>query len=188
MSADGPIDVRLLDPSAARDAALVDRLAGLINSVYVVAESGLWRDGRLRTTASELAELIEAREIAVAGRGGEVAGVVHIHDVAADTSEFAMLATAPEARGHGVGRALVAFAEAEGSRRGLRAMQLSLLVPREWTHPNKAFLKQWYDRLGYRLLRTTTMAAEYPHLETFLATPCDLEIHEKSLRAVAPAS
>ena len=43
-----------------RDARLVDHLTGLINDVYAVAESGLWRDGATRTTASELAELIGA--------------------------------------------------------------------------------------------------------------------------------
>ena len=61
-------------------------------------------------------------------------------------------------------------------------MRLELLVPRGWTHPNKEFLKGWYGRRGYRLARTTTIAEEYPHLAPLLATPCDLEIHEKPLQ------
>ena len=59
---------RLLEPAVADDARLVDQLTGLVNDVYATAESGLWRDGTTRTTASELAELIRAGEIAVAAR------------------------------------------------------------------------------------------------------------------------
>jgi hypothetical protein len=28
-------------------------------------------------------------------------------------------------------------------------MQLELLVPRDWRHPSKEFLKSWYGRRGY---------------------------------------
>ena len=95
VSEDGPIDVRLLDPAAARDALLVDRLAGLIGPrLRGRRERPVARRARA-TTAAELAELIEAREIALATRGGELAGTVHIHDVADDTSEFAMLRRRP---------------------------------------------------------------------------------------------
>jgi GNAT superfamily N-acetyltransferase len=183
MSANETIAVRVLDPAAGDDPGTVEQVAGLINDVYVTAESGLWRDGATRTTASELAELIAAREIAVADRDGEIAGAVRIHDVAEDTSEFGMLAAAPHQRGAGVGRALVAYAEDRGRERRLRAMRLELLVPRTWRHPSKEFLKAWYGRRGYRLVRTTTIDDAHPHLAPLLATPCDLEVHEKPLQA-----
>src|SRR3954466_10392426 len=111
----------------------------MINGVYATAERGLWRDGATRTTASELAGLIAAGEIAVATRRGEIAGAVRVHDVAADASEFGMLAAAapasglgmrappPPPRGPGVGRALVGFAEESSRARGLRTIRLELL-------------------------------------------------------------
>jgi hypothetical protein len=49
-------------------------------------------------------------------------------------------------------------------------------------HPSKEFLKSWYGRLGYRLVRTTKLDDGHPHLAPLLATPCDLEVHEKPLR------
>lgn len=182
MSANDTIAVRVLDPADSGDARLVEELTELINGVYVTAESGLWREGATRTTASELAELIGAREIAVAARDGQIAGAVRFHDVAADTSEFGMLAADPEQRGAGVGRALLDYAERQGRERGLRAMRLELLVPRAWRHPSKEFLKAWYGRRGYRLVRTTTIDEAYPHLAGLLATRCDLEVHEKPLQ------
>ena len=58
-----------------------------------------------------------------------------------DASEFGLLVAAPDQRGIGIGRALLDFAEARSRDRGLRAMQLELLVPRGWRHPSKEFLK-----------------------------------------------
>jgi predicted GNAT superfamily acetyltransferase len=93
-----------------------------------------------------------------------------------------MLVAAPDQRGTGVGRALVAFAEEHSRERGLRAIQLELLVPRAWRHPSKEFLKAWYGRLGYRPVRTGSIEDNYPHLAPLLATPCDLDIYEKRLQ------
>ena len=67
-------------------------------------------------------------------------------------------------------------------KRGRRAMQLELLLPREWQHPSKEFLKAWYGRIGYRLIRTTTIDEAHPHLAPLLATPCDFAIYEKPLQ------
>jgi GNAT superfamily N-acetyltransferase len=92
-----------------------------------------------------------------------------------------MLVADPEQRGTGIGRALLTFAEDLGRARGRRAMRLELLVPRTWRHPSKEFLTAWYGRCGYRLVRTTTLEESYAHLAPLLATPCDLQIHEKPL-------
>ena len=62
-----------------------------------------------------------------------------------------------------------------------RAMQLELLVPREWSHPNKEFLAGWYGRRGYELIARRAMDEAYPHLAPLLATPCDLQVREKRL-------
>src|SRR5215212_5980803 len=136
------------------DGGLVERLADLINGVYATAERGLWREGMARTTADELATLIRSREIAVATRAGRIVGSVCVRDVSGELSEFGMLAALPDERGTGVGNALLDFIERASRDRGMRAMQLELLVPRGWSHPGKEFLRGWYGRRGYRLVRT----------------------------------
>ena len=180
------IAVRLLEARDSNDAQLVDRLTSLINDVYTTAENGLWRDGAPRTTAAEIVELIRTGQIAVATRHGQIAGSVRIHDVADDTSEFGMLVAAPDQRGSGVGGALVAFAEQHSRERGMRAMQLELLLPRAWRHPSKEFLKAWYGRLGYRQVRTGSIEDSHLHLAPLLATPCDLAIYKKPLQTGQP--
>lgn len=163
------------------EAALVARLADLINDVYATAEAGLWRDDATRTTGPQLAELVEAGEIAVARVDGEIAGAVHVHAVSDDAGLFGMLAVAPEHRGVGVGGALVDFAERLSRDRGLAAMRLELLVPRTWRHPTKVFLDGWYRRLGYRVVRRTTLDESYRELVPLLVTDCELLVYEKPL-------
>jgi GNAT superfamily N-acetyltransferase len=170
-----------MEADEAGDAALVERLAQLINGVYAVAERGLWREGAKRTTPADLAGLIRAGEIVAATVDGAIEGCLRLHDVAEDTSEFGILVAAPGRRNTGIGNALLDFAEERSRARGMRAIRLELLVPREWTHPSKELLKGWYGRRGYRRVHTGPLTATYPELAPLLATPCDLELHEKPL-------
>jgi GNAT superfamily N-acetyltransferase len=175
------VEVELLGAEAAKDRDLVDTLTRLVNDVYAVAEEGIWQPDADRTSAVEMAGLIESGEIAVARVDGELVGAVRMQQVAEDTGEFGMLVADPERRGIGIGRELVGFAEGHYRRGGMRAMQLELLVPREWEHPNKVFLDDWYRRIGYRVIRTTTLDEAYPELEPLLATECKFVIYEKPL-------
>ena len=176
-----------LPPTASTDRGLVAELTGLVNRVYAVAEEGLWVDGATRTNEDEMAALITAGEIVVAREHADVedaqiVGCVRIQEIDEATGEFGMLVADPDRRGKGIGRDLVGFAEDWFRGRGVPTMQLELLVPREWTHPTKAFLDAWYSRLGYRPVRTGRIDDDYPHLAPLLATPCDFVIYHKPLR------
>ena len=177
------IAVRLLDGAAGGDAALVERLTGLVNRVYAESERGLWHNGATRTSAPEMARRVAAGEVAVATVDGALAGAVHVHKVGDATAEFGMLAAAPEHRGVGVGRALIDFAERHSRERGMRTMRLELLVPRTWRHPSKVFLDAWYRGIGYRVTRTTRVDESEPELAPLLATPCEFLVYEKPLEA-----
>jgi ribosomal protein S18 acetylase RimI-like enzyme len=175
--------IEVVDAAASRNAAFVDQLVHLVNEVYAVAEAGLWQAGTTRTSPSELAALITVGEIFVAtDRDQNLVGSVQIRQPSDDMGEFGMLVAAPDRRSVGIGRSLVEFAEHLGRERGLRAMQLELLVPRDWQHPSKEFLRSWYGRIGYRVIDERDVADTHPHLAPLLATPCEFEVREKSLR------
>ena len=178
------LEVRIEPAASADDAAIVTAVADLINGVYMIAEAGLWVDGARRTNSDEIGELIRQQELATARIGGELAGAIRVHALDGGTAEFGMLAADPARRGIGVGRALVAFAEAWAVDRGFASMQLELLVPTSWEHPSKQFLHEWYSRLGYRVARRGTLGESYPELEPLLATTCELVIYRKELMGV----
>jgi GNAT superfamily N-acetyltransferase len=174
----GRIDIDRLAPAAADDDATMSSVSDLVNTVYKVAEDGLWLDGAARTSPAEVAGLTRAGEIVVARIDGRLAGCVRLRTLGDELSEFGMLVAAPEHRGTGVGRELVRFAEEHAGR---PVMQLELLVPREWSHPSKEFLAGWYGRLGYRLVRVGTVDESYPDLAPLLATPCYFRVYHKDL-------
>jgi GNAT superfamily N-acetyltransferase len=175
------IDVRIAPAAAAEDTALVNQLAGLVNSVYAIAEEGLWAHGAPRTTPAEMAELIATGQIAVARAKERIVGAVRVQRLETGEGELGMLVADPAHRGTGVGRELVRFAERWSREQGLGTMQLEVLVPRQWSHPSKEFLKAWYSRVGYRPVRTGQIEESYPELAPLLATPCDFVIYHKSL-------
>jgi GNAT superfamily N-acetyltransferase len=181
-----PIEVELLSRTAHADAALMERISELANEVYAAAEAGLWTDGATRTSVGEIAELTRAGQIAVARMGGHVVGCVRLQRLDERTGEFGMLCADPAHRGIGIGRDLIRFAERNACADGIRTMQLELLVPREWTHPTKQFLAEWYSRIGYRIARTGTIDELYPELAPLLATPSDFVIYRKELTTWEP--
>ncbi|MFF1608327.1 GNAT family N-acetyltransferase [Amycolatopsis sp. NPDC058278] len=174
------MEIALLPPSAG--AAVIERVTGLVNQVYAESEKGLWQRSTDRTSVDEITGFVRAGEIAVASVDGDFAGSVRIQRLDDATGEFGMLAADPARRGLGVGRELVRFAERVSRDAGCREMQLELLVPRDWTHPSKQFLAEWYGRLGYRVTHRADLAEDYPHLAPSLATPCDFLIYRKDLR------
>jgi GNAT superfamily N-acetyltransferase len=169
----------------ATDTDDIEKITSLINRVYADGEAGLWLPGAERTSVDEVISIIRGGELVIARDDlGGIAGAVRavrLEDEDGEFGEFGMLVADPERRNTGIGRDLVAFAEQWARDEGLTRMQLELLVPREWQHPVKEFLREWYTRLGYRLVRTGRLEEGYPHLQPLLATPCDFLIYHKDL-------
>ncbi|WP_433306891.1 GNAT family N-acetyltransferase [Actinoplanes sp. CA-030573] len=165
----------------ARDRRYVEQVTDLVNVVYAAAEEGLWIAGTDRVGAAEIAGYVAAGELIEARDGGELLGVARVRRLATGEGELGMLVADPGQRGRGIGRGLIAYGEKWAVDRGLRTMQLELLLPREWTHPVKQFLHEWYTRLGYRVVRRGDLADDYPALVPRLATPCDFLIFHKPL-------
>jgi GNAT superfamily N-acetyltransferase len=177
------VEIALLPPDAASDRELVAALTDLVNRVYTVAEAGLWVEGATRTTASEIVDMITDGQLAVARLDGAIVGAIRVLQLDSGAGELGLLVADPGHRSEGIGRALVRFAEELSRGRGSDEMQLEVLTPREWTHPTKAFLHDWYTRIGYEPVESGTIDESYPHLAPLLATPCDFVIYRKVLRA-----
>jgi GNAT superfamily N-acetyltransferase len=173
--------ISVMSPALASDPSFVEAVTALVNEVYAAAEQGIWIDGTDRTNPAEIAAMISAGELAVAREDESVVGAVRIQRLPTGEGEFGMLVAHPARRGAGIGRGLIAYAEDWARSQGLRTMQLELLFPRTWTHPVKQYLREWYTRLGYRVIRHGDLADDYPELVPRLATPCDFLVFHKPL-------
>ena len=164
-----------------QDAGLADRLAQVINDAYAVGEQGLWIDGHTRTTPAEVVELLRDGTMLAATDDGRVVGCAYVRPLDDSTSDVGLISVAPEAWGGGLGRALVRAAEELMRSHGATTSQLELLVPQMGSHAGKDRLRAWYERLGYRVVRTAPFEEIAVHEATELMAPCRFLIFRRSL-------
>jgi GNAT superfamily N-acetyltransferase len=174
-------EVNLLAAGEAQNEAIAEELAGLINAAYAVGEAGLWLEGTTRTQPAEIAEAIRSGGVLAASLEGRRVGCAYVRPMDADTADLALISVAPHQWGSGVGRELVRSAEELMRSRGVTTMQLELLVPKGWVHPDKERLRNWYTRLGYRVVRSAPFEQVAAHLASKLAAPCEFLIFRKRL-------
>ncbi len=115
-------------------------IAAIVNQAYRVEDFFKVGD---RTHAGEIARLLAEDSFLVAeANDGELAGCVYVA-VKEGRGYFGMLSVLPGHQGNGLGRELVAAAEARCQDAGCREMDLWVVNLREELPP-------WYRRLGYR--------------------------------------
>jgi GNAT superfamily N-acetyltransferase len=174
-------EVQLLAPDEAGDEVLVAEVTRVINEAYAVGEAGLWREGTTRTRPAEIADAIRRAGMLAATAESRIVGCAYVRPLDASTADLGLLATVPDRWGSGVGRELVRSAEELMRSRGVTTMQLELLVPKGWVHPEKERLSAWYTRLGYRVARTAPFEQVAAPLAPQLATSCEFLIFRKPL-------
>jgi GNAT superfamily N-acetyltransferase len=174
-------EVELLAPDVARDDVIVEELVRLVNAAYAVGEAGLWLEGARRIRPDEIAEAIRDGGMLAARLEGRLVGCAHMRPLDAATADLGLISAAPDQWGSGVGRELVRSAEELMRSNGVTTMQLELLVPKGWVHPEKARLQSWYTRLGYRVVRSAPIEEVAAHLASQLAVPCEFLIFHKPL-------
>jgi ribosomal protein S18 acetylase RimI-like enzyme len=174
--------VKLLPAGAADDEALVADVVRVINRAYADGEQGLWVEGGARITPVEVAEAIRRGEIVAGRRDGAIVGCASVRMLDATTADLGLISVDPEYQGGGLGREVVRAAEELMRSRGVATAQLELLVPTGWVHPWKTRLRAWYERLGYRVVRTAEFDEVAPQLRPQLATPCEFLVFTKPLR------
>ena len=124
-------------------AADAEAIAGVINRAFAVERD--FREGD-RTSAQEIAGMLERETFLVAEEGGRLAGAVLV-SIRGEEGYFGMLAVDPSLQRSGTGRGLLAAAEEHCRRAGCTVMTMS-------TGQARTELIPYYQRLGYRLTGT----------------------------------
>jgi GNAT superfamily N-acetyltransferase len=179
--------------AAAQDDKLVKYITELVNRIYFETEASFWTPEFERTNANEIRDYLRNRALALAWRGDssfeqhgdlrkDLLGCVNVKMFPdEETGEFGMLACNSEARGIGVGRELLRFAEDEARRRGAKHMRLELLQGDGWKHDFKERIEGWYGRKGYQLVRVDDVEKNWASLVPLLAKPMVMKVFAKEL-------
>jgi ribosomal protein S18 acetylase RimI-like enzyme len=118
----------------------VGEIVRIINAAFEVERE--FRQGE-RTSASEIATMMERDVFLVAEEDGRIVGAVHT-SVDGATGYFGMLAVDPALQRGGVGRALLVAAEEHCRKAGCTEMTMS-------TGEDRTELIPYYERVGYRV-------------------------------------
>jgi len=162
----------------------IESVAKLINQVYLITEHDFWpHNGNYeRTNVTEIARYIANRELIIAKIAHEIVGAVHVYPIKLAICGFGMLVAAPDKKGIGIGATLMEGIENWAKTNGYNSIQLELLKPVDYKHPDKEFLNSWYNRLGYRFISKSLYADLYPRQAHLLKIPCNFEIYQKNLK------
>lgn len=143
--------------SSAEDYALFKHVTDLINTICTIAERGIFHESYARTHAEEVRDLLRAKQLALASTSctfsppSDVIGCVYVVQLSVNLDDFGTLVTAPKARRSGLRRQLIDFAEAYCRSQETTQMQLELVVPTTFVSESKAWLRVWYEKLGYKI-------------------------------------
>jgi len=100
-------------------------------------------------------------------------------------AQFGMLVVSEAHRGKRFGNFLIEACEQYAKADGCAAIRCEVLSPRDWVHPLKVRLHEYYQRLGYRRQDGDFFEAfflrQYNFLAEDLKCECKLEIYAKSL-------
>lgn len=156
-------------------------LISMVNGVYQDSEGDLWKDEHRRIANPRMLEIIAKGELLLAISEGVIYGCIHLEPMGNLMAKFKMLVTNPQFKKMGIGSLLVGFAESEARKNGKSKMQLELLVPTEFSHPDKVFLSNWYTRIGYKKVAAHDVDYVHQGLSKLLKTGCKAEIYHKDL-------
>jgi ribosomal protein S18 acetylase RimI-like enzyme len=115
-------------------------IARVVNAAFEVERE--FRQGE-RTSAGEIATLLERDVFFVAEEHGRLIGAIHT-SIDGTTGYFGMLAVDPALQRGGVGRALLSAAEEHCRKAGCTKMTMS-------TGEDRTELIPYYERVGYRV-------------------------------------
>jgi len=156
-------------------------LVSIINQVYQESEGDIWKAEHERITLPRMLEIIAKGELLLAVTDSEICGCIHLEPMDVVMAKFKMLVTNPKFKGQGIGSMLVNYAEEVARVNGANKMQLELLVPAAFKHPDKIFLNRWYTRIGYQKIEEHAVDYLNSGLSKLLKIDCVIEVYHKIL-------
>lgn len=176
------IKINILQKSSTSESDIKE-LTHLINSVYEESESDFWpTDGSYsRTNTEEISNFILKGEMIAALVTDELVGSVHIYPINKTTLGFGMLTCSLNHRKKGIGNLLLKAVEEYALSNHYSKIQLELLKPIEFNHPEKEFLEKWYQKWGYQYYETIPYQKLYFKQATMLKFPCKFDLFQKEL-------
>jgi GNAT superfamily N-acetyltransferase len=178
------IEIRLPTASEQTSQHFIAHIVNLVNEAYASTESNLYKPGKLRTNNAEVQTWLESETLHLAFKPDSVypIGSVRVYKVDATVADVGILTVHRDARALGLGRRLVAHAEAVAIKQGARIARLEMLVPvLTGTNETRSYLNRWYRNLGYEEVGRVSIAEIVPQLVESFEEDSEFLVMEKCL-------
>lgn len=129
--------------------AATKQLFDIMVKAYALTEVEIWGPNYIRMPFEEFETLIEQEGIFAAMVDGQFVGSVNVYPLNDSTYSFGLLSVDSAHEGKGIGRKLIAAAEAQALKNGAEWMEIEVLRLRDKVLPFKEVLGQWYRKMGY---------------------------------------
>jgi GNAT superfamily N-acetyltransferase len=178
------IQIRLPTPSEQTSQPFIPHIVKLVNEAYASTESNLYKPSKLRTDDAEVQTWLASQTLHLAFKPDSIypIGSVRVYKVDATVSDVGILTVHRDARALGLGRKLVAYAEAVAVKQGAKIARLEMLVPvLTGTNEAKSYLNRWYRNLGYEEVGRVSIAEIVPQLVESFEEESEFLVMEKGL-------
>lgn len=174
--------IKILQKSAVSEID-INQLTDFINAVYKTSEGEFWPSDNSysRTNTHEILEFISKEEMIIALFDDKIVGSVHVYPIDKAILGFGMLTSSLDYRKMGIGSLLLQEIENFAIKNQYKIIQLELLKPVNFSHPEKEFLEIWYQKWGYKHHETIPHEKLYFKQATMLKFPCKFDIFQKVL-------
>lgn len=143
----------------------------IINEAYKSDEAGIWIKDFSRTNLEEISSYIKKEEMFGWFKNKQLVSVIRIESIN-NEAHLGMVSIKKAYKGEGIPSMLFKHTHELLLDRGVQKVNLDLLMPKNWKHPNKEKLFSWYSRLGYEMQNETPFEEVFKEGLKFLATDC----------------
>jgi len=170
--------------SSKDSAAAIQRLYDIMTYAYKVTEMEIWGEKHMRMSTEEFHEIIKRGELIGAWMDAIPVGSIHAYPLREGVFAFGLLSVDFDYKGQNIGRKLIAESEKTAIAEGAQFMELEILRLKHKELIGKKRLKDWYERMGYRLIETVDFIQRKPRetekVEQFIA-PSVFDCYRKKL-------
>lgn len=160
-----------------------EKISNIVNLAYKRGENGMWKIYG-RTNPDEIKNFCNNNNIIVIKENDTIVGSIYVTNSFNNNSnlgELGMLAVNEDYLGQGVGSLLIKCAEEYCKKSNCKQIRLELLAPKDYVHPFKNRLDQWYTKLKYVKGKTEDFMTAFPQIAPNLAVPCNFTVYIKDL-------
>lgn len=159
----------------------LERLYEIIIRAYAETEKVMWGERYVRIDRRTFTRYIDQDEVLVAFIDGKVAGGIRYFHLRDNTWSFSLLGADFNQKGKGIGRALIQEVEQIVSNKGGDRVHIEVLRPEKETVEAKTIISDWYQRMGYQIVKQIPLIELYPEKEDLQLVPTVFDCYLKEL-------